>query len=402
MDNGSFSFTDLSVKPPFMTTLSRMNLRITGLSTNPDAEAKISFQGKLDDLGVISTETSVKPLAVPIAFEAVFKLNGYALQVLTPYVAKFTGHKVKEGSLSLSMDYRVANNQLKASHKLLVQSFNFGDKVESKDALNLPFGLALALLEDAQDRIDITLPVTGDMSKPEFHYFHLIGQVLRNFFFKLVTKPFAFLGSLAGAEGGSEELGYVRFLPGQSGLSETETGKLNILIKALKERPKLLLEVKGSYDPAVDWKAIKEDVLDKDYRALRKESKRQEYWVYQELYQRRFGIRDLWKLTGSYRSKGGVYDEEKIIAEIKRQLVSEGSASKVALEALAASRAKAIYDFIIAAGFDSRRVSIGEVRECQASTGFVPLELALTVFDSSPAAPNDSLPAAEAQPSAGK
>jgi ribosome-binding ATPase YchF (GTP1/OBG family) len=47
----------------------------------------------------------------------------------------------------------------------------------------------------------------------------------------------------------------------------------------LKERPKLLLEVKGSYDPVVDWRVIKEDVLAKDFQALRKESKRLENWV---------------------------------------------------------------------------------------------------------------------------
>jgi len=402
MDNGSISFTDLTVKPRFITTLSRMSLRITGLSTNPGSEARISFQAKLDERGTISTEALIKPAALPLSFEAVIKLNDYALQVLTPYVGKYTGHKVKEGSLSLNMDYRVANNQLNASHKLLVQSFDFGDKVESKDALNLPFGLALALLEDAHDRINLSIPVTGDMSKPDFHYFHLIGQVLRNFFFKLVTKPFAFLGSIAGVEGGSEELGYVRFMPGQFNLSAAETEKLDILIKALKERPKLLLEVQGSYDPAADWKAIKEDVLDKDYRALRKESKRQEYWIYQELYQRRFGIRELWRLARVYRSKDGTYDQEKIIKEIKRQLVSEGSINKLALSALAESRAKVIYDFIVAAGFDTRRISIGDVRECQASAGVIPLELALTVFDNSSAATGNSLPADEAKQQAVK
>ena len=390
IDNGSVSFTDQSIKPNFVTTLNGINLRITGLSTIPESEAKVSFQAKLDAKGTITTETSIKPLASPIAFDAVFNLNDYALEILTPYVGKYTGHKVRSGKLNLSMNYRIANNQLNASHKLLVQSFDFGDKVESKDALHLPFGLALALLEDSQNRIDISLPVTGDMSKPDFHYFHLIGQVLRNFFFKIVTKPFTFLGSLVGTEGSSEELGYIRFLPGQIDLSDAEKEKLNIIVKALKERPKLSLEVKGSYDLAVDWKAIKVDVFDKDFRTLRKGSRRLDSWVYQELYQRRFGIRALWRLTSSYRSKTGVYDDVKINEEIKRQLINDGNANKVALSALAEGRAKMIYNFIIAAGFDARRVSIGDVQESQASAGFIPLELVLTVFDSSSPALTDS------------
>jgi outer membrane protein OmpA-like peptidoglycan-associated protein len=373
-----------------------MTLRITGLSTKPDSEAKISFQARLDALGTISADTAIKPFVMPLAFEMTCKLNNYALEVLTPYVGKYTGHKVKDGArFSLSMNYRVADNQLNASHKILVQSFDLGDKVESKDALNLPFNLALAILEDSQNRIDINLPVTGDMSKPDFHYTQLIWQVLKKFFLKVITEPFSFLGSIVGAESGSEELGYVRFLPGNTDLTAAEKEKLNIVIKALKERPKLSLEVKGSYDSVVDWRAIKADVFNKDFWILRKDSKRLDSWVYQELYQRRFGIMSLWKLTKSYRLKSGIYDDDKINEEIKRQLIADGSANKVALGALAEGRAKVIYDFIVAAGFDVRRISIGEVKECQANAGFIPLELVLTVFDNSSAGSSNFLSPAE-------
>ena len=383
IEEGAISFTDQSVKPNFTTIISGINLNIKNLSTAIDSEAKVSFRAKLDDSGVISADTTIKPFASPLALESVFSLDNYALKVLTPYVGKYTGNTVKDGKFSLIMNYRVKDNQLNAGHRLLVQSFDFGERVESKDALNLPFGLALALLEDSRNRIDIALPVTGDMSKPDFHYFHLIGQVLRNFFFKVITKPFAFLGSIAGAGGESEELGDIRFLPGDANLADTEKEKLDIIVKALKERPRLSLQVNGSYDPVADWKVIKADILAKDFKSLREESKRMENWVYQELYQRRFGIRALWRLTKSYRSKDGSYDQEKIIREIKRQLIDDGSADKVALSALAELRAKVIYDYIITVGLDDKKVSIGEVKVSQINSGYVPLELVLTVFDNS-------------------
>ncbi|HNW39320.1 MAG TPA: hypothetical protein PKI44_02710, partial [Candidatus Omnitrophota bacterium] len=231
-----------------------------------------------------------------------------------------------------------------------------------------------------------------------FHYFQLVGQVLKKFFFKVITKPFSVLGSMMGVESGTEELGYVLFTPGQSELSGAEKDKLKIVVKALMQRPKLSLDVKGSYDPVVDWKAVKVDVLERDLQALSKESNRTENWVYQELYQRRFGIRDLWRLTKSYRSKEGIYDNAKINEEIKRQLIADGSADKAALEALAESRAKVVYDFIIAAGFDPSRISIKEVQECQAGAGFIPMELVLTVFDRSSTQPNNSQLPAEVKP----
>ncbi|MDD5254803.1 MAG: DUF748 domain-containing protein, partial [Candidatus Omnitrophica bacterium] len=373
------------VDPNFTTALRGMELRVKGLSTSPDAEALVSFQAQLDEKGLITTEVLMKPFVLPLTLECVFKLNDYALGVLTPYVGKYTGHAVKEGKLNLSMDYRIADNQLKASHKVFVQSFNFGDRVESKDTLNLPFGLALALLEDSRDNINLSLPVTGDMSKPDFHYFRLIGQVLRTFFFKLVTKPFSFIGSIAGMESGSEELGYIRFAPGRAELSDIEKEKLRTIVKVLAERPRLSLQVRGAYDPVADWKVIKEDVFNRDFVALKEESRRPESWVYQTLYQRRFGITGLWKLTRSFRAKDGTYDEENLNTEIKRRLIEEGVADTAALKAFADERAKAVYDFVIDAGFDAQRASMGEPQESQASAGFVPLELVLTVYGDSPA-----------------
>ncbi|HNW39907.1 MAG TPA: DUF748 domain-containing protein, partial [Candidatus Omnitrophota bacterium] len=127
MDNGTVAFTDLTLNPHFVTTVNAMTLRITGLSTKPDSEAKISFQSRLDTLGTVSVDTAIRPLVLPLSFEMNCKLNDYAMEVLTPYVGKYTGHKVKDGArFNLSMNYRVANNQLDAKHKILVQSFDLG------------------------------------------------------------------------------------------------------------------------------------------------------------------------------------------------------------------------------------------------------------------------------------
>jgi hypothetical protein len=98
------------------------------------------------------------------------------------------------------------------------------------------------------------------------------------------------------------------------------------------------------------------------------------------LYQRRMGLRALWDMTNKSKSRGGVYDEARLVAEIKRELIEGGVADMPALEALAVVRAKAVYDFILADGFDARRLSIGPSRQEQASMGFVPLEFTLTVF----------------------
>jgi hypothetical protein len=381
MNDGRVYFTDENIAPGFKTQLTDINLNVTGFSTDPAAQTKVVFKAKLDEKGTIESEALIKALANPMELETNFALNSYALEVVTPYSGKYTGRGVKDGKLDFKMDYRISDNKLTASHKILIQRFDFGEKVESKDALSLPFGLAIALLEDPQGRIKITLPVSGNLNDPQFKFWHVVGDVAKNFFMKLVTKPFSVFASIIGGDdSGTEDLAYVRFAPGESELTPPEKEKLRTLVKGLLERPKLKLEINGSYDPVIDWRAIKARVFNNDYTKLKKESTKTETWVYQMLYQERFGVRDLWALTKKYKTKQG-YDAEKLNEEIKRQLIEGGSADKFALETLAKTRAKVLYDFILGLGFETSRLNIGAVKESQATMGQVPVEFTLTVFD---------------------
>ncbi len=82
------------------------------------------------------------------------------------------------------------------------------------------------------------------------------------------------------------------------------------------------LEINGSYDPEIDGKAIQADIFDRDFTQLRKESTSPDTDVYQLLYQRRFGIRELWQLSKEYyKEEIGDYEHKKLNQEIKRRLI---------------------------------------------------------------------------------
>jgi hypothetical protein len=382
LENGAVFFTDKCIAPGFSTRLSAMDLRVTGVSTRPDSQVKLVLKSNIDDSGRMDIQAQVKPFVQPLQMEASFSLNDYALRALTPYVGKYTGRAVKEGGkLDIRVDYRVADNKLHAGHKVLIQRFDFGEKVESKDALSLPFGLALALLEDTQNRIDISLPVSGDIADPQFEYFHLLGQVAVNFFMKLVTSPFkALLSIVPSGAAGTEELGMVSFAPGVSVLTDAEKQKLDLLAQVMKERSRLALEINGSYDLVVDWKEITVQAFDADFAARRKESSFTDLRVFEEMYKVKFGLQGYWTLARQYTVKGKT-DEEGLKGEIRRRIIEEGAPDKGVLEALAHSRATVVYEAMIAAGFDPARVTVGAVRAAQGGMGIVPMEFTLTVFD---------------------
>lgn len=386
--HGRIRFTDQSISPYFSTNLSGMTARVSGLSTDPASVARLHFETGLDDKGRIQIEAGLRPFVQPLELETTLSVDSYALAVLTPYTGKYTARELEDGKLDLKITYRIADNRLTASHRILIQKFEFGKKVESPDALNLPFGLAVALLEDAQKRINISLPVTGDMSQPDFHYWSLIGQVARNFFMGLVTKPFSFLGSMLGADAGTEDLGSVRFPPGTAELPPEEQAKITALVQGLRDRPRLLLQINGGYDPVMDWKAIKEQALNKEYQELRSQSSKSDSWIYELIFQRHFGLKDLWAVTRQFQ---GSDQEKDLVDELKRQLIENAPANKGALEALARERAGKVKDFILKAGFEAHRLRPGTMKEVLGGLGVVPLEFVLTIFD-------DQAPEAVADP----
>jgi hypothetical protein len=378
--NGKMSFTDRSIGVGFVTRLSGIQLDLAGISSRPDCSVTVKFKANIDDKGTVSTDAQLKPFVKPMQMEAAFTLSDYAMRALTPYVGKYTGRAVKDGGrLDVQISYRIENNKLKAGHKVLVQNLDFGEKYDSRDALRLPFGLALALLKDTQGRIDVSLPVKGDLSDPKFEYFPLLGQVAVNFFMKLVTSPFKALALLAPDGSDMKEPGVLSFAPGVSELSEAGTRKIELLYAAMKARPGLSFRINGGYDPDADWNAIKTKVFEEDIAGRLKDQSATESSVYETLYSARFTPDEFQLLKGSF-TKDAVTDEAAFTAEMKRRLIEKSEVDKTALEALARARADAVYAALVTAGMDSARVKQGSVRPAIAIMNKVPTEFVLTVL----------------------
>jgi len=120
--------------------------------------------------------------------------------------------------------------------------------------MNLPLDLALALLKDADGKIDLGLPVSGDIDNPQFSYGQVILKALVNLFTKIVTAPFAIIGRLIG--GKSENLDSVGFEPGSVTIPPPEREKLKRIAEALKKRPNLRVEVQGCFHAKADGDAM--------------------------------------------------------------------------------------------------------------------------------------------------
>lgn len=170
----------------------------------------------------------------------------------------------------MDLHYQLDHRQLEANNDVLIDQLTLGDKTDSPNATSLPVKLAIALLKDRHGRINIDLPVKGDLNNPEFEYGKLIWNVFTNLLTKVVTSPFSLIAKLVGGSG--DELSEVPFPVGSAEIPAEKLDKLKALAKSLEERPALQLEVSGIADPAADGAALSEAKLQGELNALKQEA----------------------------------------------------------------------------------------------------------------------------------
>ncbi|HEX6828304.1 MAG TPA: DUF748 domain-containing protein, partial [Burkholderiales bacterium] len=256
MEKGVVDFADLSLVLPFATQIQDFKGAATGLSSNPASRTSLKFEGQVGEFGQANVDGSLAPFDPKGFTDITVVFRNVAMTPFTPYSATFAGRKIASGKLDLDLQYKIENSNLLGDNKVVLREFTLGEKVESPNAMNLPLDLAIALLTDSEGKIDVAVPVRGNVDSPEFSYGQVIWQAIVNVLTKIVTAPFRALGALFG--GDTESVDAVLFEPGRAELAPPEREKLKKVAEVLGKRPQLKLTAHGAYDAAVDGKAIKD------------------------------------------------------------------------------------------------------------------------------------------------
>jgi len=264
--DGSANFSDLSLRPPFITAIQELEGDIGTLDNRQHSAASVDIKGKVDRYAPVSIEGSLTPFDPLQSLDIATRFRRVELTTLSPYSAKFAGYRIRKGRLNLDLHYRIQQGQLNAENEVVLEQLQLGERVDSEQAVDLPVRLAVALLKDSSGTIALKLPVQGDLKNPQFDVMPIVWQTLRNLVLRAVKSPFKFLGGLVGHE--QTDLSEVPFAPGSSKLSKEARSRLDALAGALKERPVLRLEIEGMSAPALDGPLLAEQWLEREYQQI--------------------------------------------------------------------------------------------------------------------------------------
>ena len=334
LKNGEVDFSDASLFMPFATTISKLNGKLTDIDKKRPSSGE--FQGVVGKNGFAQITAKLFPFELKQNTDIKLDFKDIDLVNVTPYSGQFVGYKIKKGKLNLNLNYSVTDSKLNGSNFINFDSLTLGEKVESKDAVNLPLSLAISILSDQNNQINIDLPVEGNLDDPDFKYGGVIWAAVKKLFADITLAPFRFLGNALGL--GSKDLSSIDFLAGSSELISSEAPKIADFIKLTGSKPKMKLSITPTYSK-LDESFYKNKKLDQKINQIIASSGKDYIAVLNELVP-----------NAKDRSDKALRDEALKTIEVDKEKLVE----------LANERANAIKEALIKAGLEASRIDTND------------------------------------------
>ena len=389
IEDGTSDFTDLSLPLPFATNMSALNGELSALVTSSAEPAQLTLEGQIEEFGLAQIEGSIHPRGPSEFLDVEMLFRNVAMPNLSPYTARFAGRTIDDGSLELNLRYSIEAGGLTGENDIVISDLALGERVEHPDAMDLPLDLAVALLTGPDGRIDLDLPVRGDLNDPQFRISGIVMTAFGNLITGFVTSPFRLLARLIGVE--SEDFDRIEFEPGDADLTPPEREKLTQLAEALMLRPNLALIVPGVFSEEADTAALQTgrvdaridagiDALGAEVALL--ERRRQ---VLESLYSQAMPGQTLEAVQAEFMQPQDstipesplALDAAAYLAALRAQLVEAEPVGEADLDALANARAEAIREALTSdGGVVPGRITLGEHASASLNdAGWIPLRL---------------------------
>lgn len=262
INNGTFDFEDKNLPIAFKTTVTKLQGKVSEIKNTKSSKTNLELKGVVDQYGVAKITGIVNPNNIKFLTDINMKFENIAMQNFTPYTGKFIGRELKSGKLDLDLKYNIDQSNLDAKNNIIITKLELGEEVESPDAISLPLGIAIALLEDKDGIIDINLPVSGNVDDPQFSIGAIVWKAFVNLITKAVTAPFSLLGAMFNFS--EDEIKSVKFNPLEDEITPIQKETLDKIALILTQKKDIAIKVNSSYNQKEEtFELKKKDILKK-------------------------------------------------------------------------------------------------------------------------------------------
>ena len=242
----------------FQIKVNRFSGSVRNIRNTKNSISSFDLKGKYNDYSDLNITGVASLFAKEPSVDVKLTSDNLDMIGLSPYSGTFAGLLIDKGQVSTELNYTLRGQKIKGSNRVVVNSLEFGNSVESDKATLLPVKLGVALLSDKNGIIDLDVGVEGDFESQEISVGGLVWQALLNVLEKAIMSPFRALLSLGDDD---DKINEIEFEPASSLLNVPQKEQLLKIATALKEKPMLQVEVFGAIDSLLDIQQIKENTL---------------------------------------------------------------------------------------------------------------------------------------------
>ena len=225
----------------------------------PRSLTTIRLAGRLPGSGVDRLAASWQPSDRHPQGHLDLELTDVDLALLSPYFRAMTGRGLDAGRLDLSLQTARAEEEVRSEARFTVRRLQFGDCDAEFSHGQWPLERAVALLEDGDGRIELSLDGRAAATVADSTRFADLGAALQDRIAELAAKPFEAMAELAGQP--EQPLDRLPFEPGSAAITAIAQTRLNALGVVLAARPALALRILPAYDPRSDRRALAEQQM---------------------------------------------------------------------------------------------------------------------------------------------
>ncbi|WP_421868580.1 DUF748 domain-containing protein [Motiliproteus sp.] len=254
---------------PVQLTLSELSL--AKLNTLSDQSSPFKLKAKANRFGEIELDGSYALFADKTNAQWQSRIKGMALPPFSRFMNQATGYEFESGKLGLTSQGKINEGLVNSTNKLSINNLSVepagpNSTQEFDGQLGMPLGVAVALLTDDKDNVELDLPVKGSLDDPEFGIQSVINIVMTKVakeaamgYLSASLQPYGALLSLGrmaldAAEGSAIKLEPVYFEPGSSQLTPVGQDYLAKIGGILQERKGLRLKLCGiSVASDLEW-----------------------------------------------------------------------------------------------------------------------------------------------------
>lgn len=260
ISGGRVEVRDLSSGAPAPLLVEDIAFEGQSVATDGSSESQIKAEARIGESGRARITGKTNFFSDSPTADVQVALASIAAKQYDPYVGRFVGYLVETGRVGATVPLTLKDSKIKGRLDFTLDQFFLGDSVDSPEAPDVPVKLGLDLLRDFDKNVKASIPLSGDLNDPQFSIGGLIGKAIINLIVGAATAPFQLLGGLFGALEG-QDISFVGFDPGTADVGMEELSKLDVLARAMAERPAFKLKLAGRTSEKEDAPALKHAIL---------------------------------------------------------------------------------------------------------------------------------------------